>query len=308
MATGIGSLDSLSVEAIAAEKGGFDKAKLQAQASNNVARQQFAKAIRGDAPAASSKPPPAPKKVEKPQKTAEEEQLEIANYIQKVTEFKRNPFLAQKVASVAMPRNGTLAEWKVAYKQCKDALGQGVGEMSLRQGYCMLMPVLCNFLSSDMVPPKIRLPPGGDQFMNQIICHPEPEKRAFNEEFAELAIEYAHLFRTGPIPRLIFGTMTALFSYKQLVESGVIESGRMPEQQPQQQQPEPQEQQRPLHPAPMKIYPEPVQTTSGDSVFMPAASSTMDPPPGYPTSSSSEYTPIKIEPAKKPARGGKRGI
>ncbi len=311
----VGSLDSLSVDAIAAEKGGFDKEKLKAQAANNVARQQFAKGMRNDdrPPGPSSKAAASQKKETKPALSAEDEQLEIANLIQKVTEFKRNPFLAQKLTGVAMPRSGTLAEWKVTYKQCKDALGQGVGEMSLRQGYCMLMPFLCNALASDSVPPKVRLPPGGDQFMSQIICHPEVEKRAFNEEFAELAIEYAHLFRSGPISRLVFGTLTALFSYKQLVESGVMNPGTFPSAPETPTVAEPTRQ----HPAPMHVYPQPneyqqgqidpMPSSSGDVSSLFAATSTAA-SSGYPTPASSEPVTIKIEPTKKPVRGGRKGI
>lgn len=279
------SLNSLSVEAIRKEQEGQREDKLRSQAANNVFRQKSAAELRGDVgkkPSSSSSKPSAPSRPPK-EKTPDEEAKELADLIEKVTAFKSNPVLAPKLISIAMPRNGTIAEYRLCYEQIKNRLAQGMAGHSIRQTYLQGMAFAVPFLESEKVSDSIRLPPNSYQYLSACAAEkidPNTGKAItgsgrFDPEFEELAIEFSKFFRSGPIPRLIFGTFGALMEYKALVGAGFIDPRTgvpTPEMQAAMSQSQAQEQPSPqpqpevaqpeiLHPPPMRLYPAPTQET-----------------------------------------------
>lgn len=277
------SLNSLSVDAIQADLRGSEEERLKKQALNNVVRQREAAAIRGDqgkkpasASGSSSKPAPAPK-AEKPD--PQKEIKELAEISQKVETFMNHPRFGPKLRGIAIPRNGTLAEYKVCLEQIRNKLGEGLAGASVRKVYVSVLGVCLPLLETDSAPASLRLPPNSAKFISDAV-----DNGAFQDEFEELAIEYSKFFRSGPIPRLLMGTFYSLLEFKKMYEVGMIDplTGQLrPEilaaiqaaQQPQQPQaqaasssyvpppqpqPEPQQAQEFVLPPPMKIYPDPV--------------------------------------------------
>lgn len=219
------SLNSLSVDAIQAEIRGSEEDRLKKQAANNVIRQREAANIRGDTgkkPAASSSKPPPPQKTEKPDPNKEVK--ELAECIQKVESFMNNQKLGPRLRGIAVPRNGTLAEYKVCLEQIRNKLGEGLAGESIKKLYVGAMNLLCPLLEKDTAPASVRLPPNSSRHLQSCV-----QNGAFEDEFEELAIEYSRFFKSGPIPRLLMGTFYSLMEYKGLCDSGIIDpaSGQM---------------------------------------------------------------------------------
>lgn len=222
MANNLGSLDSLSVEAIAQEKGGNEQSRLRQQAENNVTRQSFASAIRGvpaGGKSAASKKAAGPSEQAEPKpEDAAKAAKELADLIAKVHGFMSHPLLGPKLSGIAIPRNGTKLEYQTCLEQIRNKLGEGLGPDAMKYAYFSAMQAIIPHL-----PGPLALPPNADRHLASAIFNPDPRFRQFELEFAELAIEYSSFFRSGPLPRLIFGTIKVLHEYKSLAEAGLID-------------------------------------------------------------------------------------
>lgn len=309
MADKLGSLDSLSVESIAAEKGGSEEGRLRQQAANNVARQSFASAMRGvptggKAPSGKKAAGPSEQAEPKPEDGAKAAK-ELADLIAKVQGFMSNPTLGPKLAGIAVPRNGTKLEYQTCLEQIRNKLGEGLGPDALRYGYFAAVRTAIPHL-----PGPLALPRNADRHLGSVMFNPDPTFRSEDIELAlaELAIEYSSFFRSGPIARLVFGTVRVLHEYKSLVDAGLIDpdtggptldmtafsgiptpSSSAPAAVP---APEPSIQ----LPPPMKLYPD-ERPTSGS--ISPSSSSSA--PIGHPQSSISSHDSIFDIPAPAPS-------
>ena len=219
--------DFLSVDSVASAQTGQVRQRIEKQAANNVARQSFAKSIRGDD--VSSGPPPKSKAAPKaaaptPAQTQKEEdksadqkradaQKKAIRLISKCQQCKAHPVLGPRISDIQLPRGGHVPEWEATWDLIRERLGQCSGENTIKVLYLQLLQVIDPLVASPAVPDKIRIPYGSSNYCAM-------QMRTLDAEFAELAIEYGEWFNAGPLSRLFRGTVQNMLQYKYLVEKG----------------------------------------------------------------------------------------
>jgi hypothetical protein len=306
-------LEGLTTEAIGAQLGGKNAEKLREQAENNVTRQRLAANMRGQPSSSAAAAPKAP--AAKPKPKEEDKSLkELNSAIRKVNRYLNDRELAPKLQGIFPPKTGTLAEWNVVLDQIRDRLSEGLSSAGVGFLYLQMVQIASGFVTHPQAPDLVRLEGRPENYCAQ-------QMGRFRQEFAELAVEFGDYFRSGPLMRIVSGTIKLGYEYRGLCNAGVInpEIGTLPEIPPQQSA----QQSAPIGvPAeapreePEESFPMPPQTfvprradldggfielEGGERKAIDAFfDKTMGPRDGYPTCSSSETIPIKAEPKVEP--------
>jgi hypothetical protein len=265
------SLDfsSLSIDAVGGARDAQSEAKINQQAQNNVKRARAAADLRGTStsfPAQAPAPAPAPAP---PAKKAADPKV-LARKASQISKFLSNPLLSADLQGIIQPTSkATEADLDFVLEQIRERLNSGMGPAAVKALWLKAMIMAEQPLTR--LPPQAAIPPGSHNYaamrMNEL-----------NREFEQLAIEYDHLFCTGPIPRLLMKTLNILSDYKMAVESGqmpMLIDAPPAEEEPPAPEPSPFEETEssavPKVPPPMKIYPDPVPSQAEFIEPMPQA-------------------------------------
>lgn len=190
--------------------------KLQQQASNNVHRQQFAAAQRGETggkPKAA--PGPNPAALQKQRDDAQRERDNKENFVlrRKINDYFSRACFAPRLAHIP-PLNprASLEEVRAYYQLVTETLNGGKAKIAMQVAYLQVLAKLDPHLSK--IPyDAFRIPEGNSGYCAMKID-------ALNEEFEMLDVEYGHLFSSGPLTRLFLKTMNHMHEYKTMVETG----------------------------------------------------------------------------------------